>query len=41
MPLYPNDKIQLEMDSSDPAIKKNMSTRIMELVSPIGKGQRA
>ncbi len=38
-PLYPNDKIQLEMDSSDPAIKKkNMSTRIMELVSPIGKG---
>ena len=30
------------MDSSDPAIKKkNMSTRIMELVSPIGKGQRA
>ena len=41
-PLYPNDRIQLEMDSSDPAIKKkNMSTRIMELVSPIGKGQRA
>ena len=41
-PLYPNDKIQLEMDSSDPTIKKkNMSTRIMELVSPIGKGQRA
>ncbi len=41
-PLYPDEKIQLEMDSSDPAIKKkNMSTRIMELVSPIGKGQRA
>ena len=41
-PLYPDDKIQLEMDSSDPAVKKkNMSTRIMELVSPIGKGQRA
>ena len=41
-PLYPNNKIQLEMDSSDPAEKKkNMSTRIMELVSPIGKGQRA
>ena len=41
-PLYPNDKINLEMDSSDPAVKKkNMSTRIMELVSPIGKGQRA
>ncbi len=41
-PLYPNNKIQLEVDSSDPAVKKkNMSTRIMELVSPIGKGQRA
>tara|TARA_E500000178_G_scaffold315661_1_gene334772 strand:+ start:261 stop:1529 length:1269 start_codon:yes stop_codon:yes gene_type:complete len=41
-PLYPNDKINLEMDSSDPVVKKkNMSTRIMELVSPIGKGQRA
>ena len=41
-PLYPNNKIQLEMESSDPAVKKkNMSTRIMELVSPIGKGQRA
>ena len=41
-PLYPNNKIQLEMDSSEPAVKKkNMSTRIMELVSPIGKGQRA
>tara|TARA_Y100001978_G_C23618875_1_gene397421 strand:- start:255 stop:1088 length:834 start_codon:yes stop_codon:yes gene_type:complete len=32
----------LEVDSSDPETKKkNMSTRIMELVSPIGKGQRA
>ena len=30
------------MDSSDPELKKkNMSPRIMELVSPIGKGQRA
>ena len=41
-PLYPNDRIHLEIDSSSPeAKKKNMSTRIMELVSPIGKGQRA
>ncbi|MDA9558708.1 transcription termination factor Rho [Alphaproteobacteria bacterium] len=41
-PLYPEDRILLEMDSSDPDTKKkNMSTRIMELVSPIGKGQRA
>ena len=41
-PLYPDNRILLEMDSSDPDTKKkNMSTRIMELVSPIGKGQRA
>tara|TARA_X000000950_G_scaffold286940_1_gene397387 strand:- start:1092 stop:2360 length:1269 start_codon:yes stop_codon:yes gene_type:complete len=41
-PLYPDEKIILEVDSSDPETKKkNMSTRIMELVSPIGKGQRA
>ena len=41
-PLYPDEKIVLEVDSSDPETKKkNMSTRVMELVSPIGKGQRA
>ena len=41
-PLYPESRIHLEMDSSDPeSKKKNMSPRIMELVSPIGKGQRA
>ncbi|MDC3024439.1 transcription termination factor Rho [Alphaproteobacteria bacterium] len=41
-PLYPDARIHLEMDSSDPeSKKKNMSPRIMELVSPIGKGQRA
>ena len=41
-PLYPEARIILETDSSDPELKKkNMSPRIMELVSPIGKGQRA
>ncbi|MEC6997585.1 MAG: transcription termination factor Rho [Pseudomonadota bacterium] len=41
-PLYPETRIELEMDSSDPELrKKYMSPRIMELVSPIGKGQRA
>ncbi len=41
-PLYPDTRIELEMDSSDPDFrKKYMSPRIMELVSPIGKGQRA
>ena len=33
-PLYPEEKFDLEVD------KKDMSTRIMDLISPIGKGQR-
>ncbi|MEC7029837.1 MAG: transcription termination factor Rho [Pseudomonadota bacterium] len=37
-PLYPERKINLEID--DPT-KKNMTQRIIELVSPIGFGQRA
>jgi transcription termination factor Rho len=34
VPLYPQDRLRLE---SDPA---NMTTRIIDLISPIGKGQR-
>ncbi|MBN1282909.1 MAG: transcription termination factor Rho [Proteobacteria bacterium] len=34
-PLYPNQRIKLEFDA------KNYSTRIMDLFTPIGKGQRA
>jgi len=37
-PLYPNEKLNLEID--DPTIK-DTTQRIIELVSPIGKGQRA
>ena len=33
-PLYPQEKFNLEVD------KKDMSTRIMDLVCPMGKGQR-
>lgn len=33
-PLYPNQKFNLEHD------KNNLTTRIMDLLSPIGKGQR-
>jgi len=33
-PLYPMERIRLEHDPTD------MSTRVMELISPIGKGQR-
>jgi transcription termination factor Rho len=37
-PLYPEEKLNLQLD--DPT-KKDLSTRIIELVSPLGKGQRA
>jgi len=37
-PLYPEEKLNLQTD--DPT-KKDLSTRIIELVSPLGKGQRA
>ncbi len=33
-PIYPNEKIVLETDG------KNLSTRLIDLISPIGKGQR-
>ena len=33
-PLYPTERIRLETDA------KNLSTRIMDLMTPIGKGQR-
>ncbi|MBC6439088.1 MAG: transcription termination factor Rho [Rhodospirillales bacterium] len=37
-PLYPEEKLNLEIQ--DP-VKKDLSTRVIELVSPLGKGQRA
>lgn len=37
-PLYPQNKLALEID--DPT-KKNFTQRIIEIVSPLGKGQRA
>ncbi|HET6267861.1 MAG TPA: transcription termination factor Rho [Acidobacteriota bacterium] len=33
-PLYPNERIRLETD------KENLSARVMDLLTPIGKGQR-
>ena len=39
-PLYPNQKLTLEYD--DPVkTKKDTSTRVIDLVCPLGKGQRA
>ena len=37
-PLYPEDKIGLEVE--DPT-RKDLTTRIIELITPLGKGQRA
>ncbi len=37
-PLYPEEKLDLEIQ--DPT-RKDLSTRVIELVSPLGKGQRA
>ena len=37
-PLYPEERIKLEMN--DPTFK-DLSTRVIELVAPLGKGQRA
>ena len=37
-PLYPDQRLQMEIE--DPTIK-DMSARVMDLVAPIGKGQRA
>jgi transcription termination factor Rho len=37
-PLYPNEKLKLEIDNPT---KKDFTPRVIELVSPLGKGQRA
>lgn len=38
-PLFPEERLVLEFD--DPAAKDSISNRVIELMSPIGKGQRA
>ncbi|MGE5548143.1 MAG: transcription termination factor Rho [Solirubrobacterales bacterium] len=37
-PLYPDERLKLEID--DPT-KKDLTTRVIDLVAPVGKGQRA
>jgi transcription termination factor Rho len=37
-PLYPDEKFKLEFD--DPT-KKDLTTRVIDLIAPLGKGQRA
>jgi len=38
-PLYPDEKLILELD--DPTNKKDLTTRVIDLIAPLGKGQRA
>lgn len=37
-PLYPNSKLTLEIDRPE---EKDLTTRIIEIISPLGRGQRA
>ncbi|GHU14186.1 transcription termination factor Rho [Alphaproteobacteria bacterium] len=37
-PLYPNSKLTLEFDNP---IEKDLTTRVIEIISPLGRGQRA
>ena len=38
-PLYPDERIRMEIE--DAKTKKDLSARVIDLVSPLGKGQRA
>jgi len=43
-PLYPDQRIKLEIESAEPLAKgqqRDMIPRVVDLVAPIGKGQRA
>lgn len=40
-PLYPEERLRLEMESSDERNGKDLTQRVVDLVSPLGKGQRA
>jgi transcription termination factor Rho len=42
-PLYPDErlKLEIEVDNSNGKGRKDMTTRVIDLVAPLGKGQRA
>ncbi|PIZ32517.1 MAG: transcription termination factor Rho [Alphaproteobacteria bacterium CG_4_10_14_0_8_um_filter_37_21] len=40
-PLYPDERIKLEIEDLTPGSKKDNSQRVIDLVAPLGKGQRA
>jgi transcription termination factor Rho len=37
-PLYPDERLRMEIENP---VKKDMSTRVIDIVAPLGKGQRA
>ncbi len=39
-PLYPDEKLHLEVEQTD-SKQRDVSTRVIDLVAPLGKGQRA
>ncbi|MDZ7629493.1 MAG: transcription termination factor Rho [Parvularculaceae bacterium] len=40
-PLYPDERFKLEITSVEDSKKKDMTARVIDLVAPIGKGQRS
>jgi transcription termination factor Rho len=40
-PLYPDQRLKLEITSTEDAKKKDLTARVIDLVAPIGKGQRS
>jgi transcription termination factor Rho len=40
-PLYPDERLKLEMESKGDKKGEDISSRVIELVTPLGKGQRA
>ncbi|HBS35839.1 MAG TPA: transcription termination factor Rho, partial [Parvularcula sp.] len=40
-PLYPDERLKMEITSTEDAKKKDLTARVIDLVAPIGKGQRS
>jgi transcription termination factor Rho len=40
-PLYPDERLRLELESEHSGSQKDFTSRVIDLVSPLGKGQRA
>jgi transcription termination factor Rho len=40
-PLYPDERLKMEITSTEDTKKKDLTARVIDLVAPIGKGQRS